>query len=61
MLQYLFNDIGGHKGKLPSACASVIIADLDIISRAPMKMLQAGLGDMLAKYISICNGEFPIS
>ncbi|NLU36147.1 MAG: sn-glycerol-1-phosphate dehydrogenase [Clostridiales bacterium] len=45
----------GIKVSLPSACASVIIADLDIISRAPMKMLQAGLGDMLAKYISICE------
>jgi len=45
----------GVKVSLPSSCASVIIADLDVISQAPMKMLQAGLGDMLAKYISICE------
>ena len=56
----------GIKVSLPSACAAAIIADLDVISQAPVKLLQAGLGDMLAKYISICewrishliNGEY---
>ena len=35
--------------------ASVIIGDIDILKTAPDKMLKSGLGDMLAKYISICE------
>lgn len=45
----------GVKVSLPSRCASVLIGDTDILKNAPMKMLRAGLGDMLAKYISICE------
>lgn len=46
---------GGLKVSLPSACANVIIGDIDILKEAPMRLLQAGLGDMLAKYVSICE------
>ena len=45
----------GLKVSLPSKCAEVIIGDIDILSQAPEKMLRAGLGDMLAKYVSICE------
>ncbi len=45
----------GLKVSLPSKCANAIIGDLDILKNAPIKMLQAGLGDMLAKYISIAE------
>ncbi len=45
----------GLKVSLSSKCADVIIGDIDIVKNAPMKMLQAGLGDMLAKYISIAE------
>jgi len=45
----------GIKVSLPSVCPCAIAADLDIISNAPDRLLQAGLGDMLAKYISICE------
>lgn len=45
----------GLKVSLPSKCANVIIGDIDILKNAPMKMLQAGLGDMLAKFISIAE------
>ena len=56
----------GLKTSLNSRCADVIIGDTDILKNAPMKMLRSGLGDMLAKYISICewrisnllNGEY---
>lgn len=34
---------------------SVIICDTEIMAQAPMRMLQAGLGDMVAKYISVCE------
>ena len=45
----------GLKVSLASRCADVVIGDVDIMKNAPMKMLQAGLGDMLAKYVSICE------
>ena len=45
----------GLKISLPSRGADVIIGDADILCRAPMKLLRSGLGDMLAKYISICE------
>ena len=45
----------GLKVSLPSKCADVIIGDIDVLKKAPIKMLQAGLGDMLAKYISIAE------
>lgn len=45
----------GLKISLPSRCADTIIGDADILCRAPMKLLRSGIGDMLAKYISICE------
>ncbi len=47
--------MNGLKVSLPSKCADVIIGDIDVLKNAPMRMLQAGLGDMLAKYISIAE------
>lgn len=45
----------GLKISLNSKCADVIIGDTDILCNAPMKMMLAGLGDMIAKYVSICE------
>lgn len=56
----------GLKISLPSKCPNVIIGDVDILKTAPIHMAKSGLGDMLAKYVSICewrisnliNGEY---
>ncbi len=56
----------GLKISLSSKCADVIIGDLDVLCEAPTKLMISGLGDMLAKYVSICewrissliNGEY---
>ncbi len=45
----------GLKVSLNSRCADVIIGDIDILKQAPEHMLKAGLGDMLAKYVSIAE------
>ena len=45
----------GLKVSLNSRCADVIIGDTDILKTAPDHMLKAGLGDMLAKYVSIAE------
>ncbi len=45
----------GLKTSLNSKCADVIIGDLDVLCQAPPRMMASGLGDMLAKYVSICE------
>lgn len=45
----------GLKVSLNSRCADVIIGDIDILKQAPEHMLKAGIGDMLAKYVSIAE------
>jgi len=46
---------GGLKISLPSKCPNAVVGDIDILKHAPLPLLQAGLGDMLAKYVSICE------
>lgn len=45
----------GLKVSLNSRCADVIIGDTDILKNAPIHMLKSGLGDMLAKFVSIAE------
>ena len=45
----------GLKISLASRAPDVIIGDTDILCKAPLKMMKSGLGDMLAKYVSICE------
>lgn len=47
--------VGGLKVSLYHGMPAAIIADTDIMKDAPMRMLWAGLGDMIAKYIAICE------
>lgn len=48
-------DVDGLKVSLPTKSADLIIGDLEVLKNAPLNMLSAGLGDMLAKYISIAE------
>ena len=48
-------EMDGLKVSLSSKCANVVIGDIDILKTAPQRMLISGLGDMLAKYVSICE------
>lgn len=45
----------GVKVSLPSQCPDGILLDTAILAQAPVEMLQAGIGDMAAKYVSICE------
>ncbi len=57
---------GGVKSSVACKCPDAVLADTEIISKAPAKLLLAGIGDMVAKYVSICewrisaliNGEY---
>lgn len=59
-------EVNSLKVSINSKNAEIIIGDTDILKNAPLIMLKAGLGDMLAKYISIAewrisnliNGEY---
>lgn len=46
---------GGLKVSVGSRCPDVVIGDTDVLVSAPMLMIQSGLGDMLAKYVSVCE------
>ena len=43
------------KTSLYARCPQAIIADIDIMKEAPMRMLWAGYGDMVAKYNALCE------
>lgn len=45
----------GVKTSVPCKCPDYLICDTDIISKAPKKLLLAGIGDMCAKTVSICE------
>lgn len=45
----------GLKVSIDSRCPDVVIGDLDVLCSAPLMMIRSGLGDMLAKYISLCE------
>lgn len=48
-------DVEGLKVSLPSRVPDVILGDIDILRQAPLHKLKSGLGDMLAKYISLAE------
>lgn len=43
------------KVSVNSVCPDVVIGDTEVLCNAPMIMIRSGLGDMLAKYISVCE------
>ncbi len=46
-------EFNGLKRSLPTRSPNVVIGDLDILAKAPERMLISGLGDMLAKCVSV--------
>ena len=47
--------VDGVKLTLYNRCPQAIVLDTEVLAQAPMRMLWAGLGDMVAKYISVCE------
>ena len=48
-------EIGGIKCSLSLQMPAAILCDTDILAQAPMHMIHAGFGDILAKYTSLCD------
>ncbi len=59
-------EMHGHKSTVMSKCPDIVIGDVDLLKTAPDEMLRSGVGDIVAKYVSICewrisniiNGEY---
>ncbi|HWR22950.1 MAG TPA: sn-glycerol-1-phosphate dehydrogenase [Feifaniaceae bacterium] len=51
--------VGGVKVTYPAQTPRLILADTDVLCKAPMDMIAAGLGDMLGKYT--CNADWLLS
>ena len=47
----------GLKISLNSKCPEAVIADTDVLVRAPKRMILSGIGDILAKYVSLAEWE----
>jgi glycerol-1-phosphate dehydrogenase [NAD(P)+] len=48
----LLNGVKIHRA---GVCPDIILCDLDILSTAPLHMVQAGVGDVLGKYIAVAD------
>ncbi len=46
---------GGLKVSLPSKCPDAVVAEPEILAAAPVHMIRSGIGDMLAKIVSIAE------
>ncbi len=59
-------EVHGLKSTIQTKCPEVVIGDTEILKTAPEEMLRSGVGDIIAKYVSICewrisniiNGEY---
>ncbi len=47
----------GLKVSLDSKCPDVVIGDADILAAAPRHMIVSGIGDMMAKYVSLVEWQ----
>lgn len=47
--------LGGMKKTVPATLPKAIIADTDVLSRAPLDMIKAGFGDIIGKYSALCD------
>lgn len=45
--------IGGLKTSIYLSSPNAVIADINVLKNAPMRMIQAGLGDMITKFVSL--------
>ena len=48
---------GGFKSSYPARSPQVIIADTEILAKAPARLKSAGFGDMMAKYVGLVDWQ----
>lgn len=47
----------GLKVSLNTKCADAVIGEAEILAKAPVHMIRSGIGDMLAKYVSVAEWQ----
>ena len=47
----------GFKKTLPAVAPEIVIADIDIIKKAPKELVRSGVGDIAAKYTALCDWQ----
>lgn len=45
----------GFKKTFTAVAPKIVIADIDIISKAPIRLAKSGFGDMVGKFIALCE------
>lgn len=45
----------GFKKTIPAAAPALVVADTDIIKKAPARLVKSGIGDILAKYTALAD------
>ena len=45
----------GFKKTLPAVAPEIVLADIDIIKKAPPELVRSGVGDIAAKYTALCD------
>ncbi len=45
----------GYKKTLPAVAPELVVADTDIIKKAPVELVRSGVGDIMAKYIALAE------
>lgn len=45
----------GFKKTLPAVAPEIVLADIDIIKKAPMALVRSGVGDIMAKYTALAD------
>ena len=47
----------GMKLTLPAQAPLYVYADTEVFSKAPRRMIATGVGDLMGKYICLCDGK----
>ncbi len=45
----------GYKKTLTAVAPKIVVADLDVITKAPLRLARSGFGDMVGKYIALSD------
>lgn len=51
----------GYKKTLPAVAPEIVVADLDIIKKAPKALVRSGVGDIAAKYTALCDWRISVA
>jgi glycerol-1-phosphate dehydrogenase [NAD(P)+] len=51
----------GYKKTMPGVAPALVVADLEIVANAPIRLTASGVGDLLGKHISLADWEIAAS